>query len=98
MSVTPEQAKEIIVQLLPAVAPLLIELLKKLIPRIMEKVPWFLKPIVSAIAGALIGLLTESIGGEAGNGAVAGLTGSIGYLLAREKPPKGSGGIRGKFA
>lgn len=94
--ITPDQVKEIGLQLLPAFAPIIIDMIKKLAPGIEQRLPWFLKPIASAVLGALIGLLTDATAG-AGSGAAGlstGIGASLAYMIAREKEPKGSGGIR----
>jgi hypothetical protein len=71
--------------IMPALAPLLTELLKRIKGSdFINRLPWWLKMIVTPVIGAAIG----SLGDMATAGAVAGATGSVGYALARNKAPK----------
>lgn len=80
-----EQIKTILINMLPMAAPIILEFVKSIAPRIMEKVPWYFKPIMTAVISALIGMLGEY---GAGGGAVIGASSSIAYGLARNKEPK----------
>ena len=81
-----EQVKVLLINMLPVLAPLIVEFVKNLTPRIMAKIPWYLKPIMTAVLSALLGMLGEY--GIAG-GVAVGAASSVGYGLARNKEPKG---------
>lgn len=49
---------------LPILAPYIIALLKKALPDVMEQVPAFWKPILSAVAGIVIAYLGTQVTGE----------------------------------
>ena len=80
-----EQIKTLLINMLPVLAPLLVEFIKSLTPRIMAKIPWYFKPIMTAVLSALLGMLGEY--GIAG-GVAVGAASSVGYGLARNKMPK----------
>ena len=79
------QVKDLVLQLLPMLAPLAMEALKAIMPNIMDRIPWYLKPVVNAVFAALLGLLSDL---GAGGGAAIGAASSVGYVMARNKEPK----------
>ena len=71
--------------LLLILAPVLVEVVNRLSERVLgRKLPlaFITKPILSAIFAAIIGMLTDLGTGVA---VAAGLTGSMGYTIAKKK-------------
>ena len=80
---------EVILSILPAVAPKIVDLIKKLKPELMAKAPWLLKPALSIAISALLAWLSSyAVDVSVVTAAGASIAGPVGYYLARNKEPK----------
>ena len=82
---------EDLLKFVPAVAPVVIEILKKIqenvIPQV--KLPWPMGIVVKAGLNALIAAVIAYFAGlDPATGMAVGVSASVGYGIARPKPPK----------
>lgn len=76
---------------IPAMAPVIIELLKKIQENVVPniKLPWPMGIVVKAGLNALIAAIIAYFAGmDPVNGVAVGASASLGYAIARPKPPK----------
>lgn len=84
----PNEVKDLVFKLLPALTPLIMELLNwiqdKWLPtaKMPRPIKWVLSAVIGAILASLAGLSPDSVAA----GAAVGIAASGGYTIARGKP------------